>query len=166
MNLRIGNWILGRKLIRVLTHEMINSISPVNSSLSTLIDLYKDEHTGAHIQVENINSEMISDTVEGLEIIDERIEGLVDFISRFRDLTLLPRPKFVQLNLLERVVNLSRLLADQLLKENIELKLIHSKDNIEQKADLVLLDQILINLLTNSIQALEGRTKKVIFNYY
>jgi nitrogen fixation/metabolism regulation signal transduction histidine kinase len=151
-----------QKLIRVLTHEMINSISPVNSSLATLIDLYRDEHSGEYTRVENINSEIVSDTVEGLEIIDERIEGLIDFVSRFRDLTLLPRPNFVQLNLVDRVKNLSKLLADQLLKENIEIKLIYSKDNIEQKADSVLLDQILINLLKNSIQALEGRHKKVI----
>lgn len=151
-----------QKLIRVLTHEMMNSISPVNSSLSTLIDLYRDEQLGECTRVEDISSEMVTDTVNGLEIIDERIKGLINFVSRFRDLTLLPRPKFAQLNLLERVKNLSKLLADDLLKENIEMKLIYSKDKIEQKADSVLLDQILINLLMNSIQALEGRNNKVI----
>lgn len=151
-----------QKLIRVLTHEMMNSISPVNSSLSTLIDLYKDEQSGVFTRVENISSEMVSDTVNGLEIIDERIEGLINFVSRFRDLTLLPKPKFAQLNLVERVKNISKLLADELLKEHIEMKLIYSKDNIEQKADSVLLDQILINLLMNSIQALEGKNSKLI----
>lgn len=151
-----------QKLIRVLTHEMINSISPVNSSLSTLIDLYRDEESGECTRVENINSEMILDTVNGLEIIDERIDGLIDFVSRFRDLTLLPRPNFNQLNLVERVNNLSKLLADDFLKENIELKLVSSNEIIEQKADPVLLDQILINVLKNSIQALEGKNNKLI----
>ena len=151
-----------QKLIRVLTHEIMNSISPVNSSLSTLTDLYRDEDSGECTKLENISSEMILDTVSGLEIIDERIEGLINFVSRFRDLTLLPRPKFVQLNLVERVKNISQLLADELLKENIEIELIYSNNRIEQKADSVLLDQILINLLINSIQALEGTNNKFI----
>jgi len=151
-----------QKLIRVLTHEMMNTISPVNSSLSTLIDFYRDEESGECTSIDQLNSEILSDTLCGLEIIDERIDGLTDFVSRFRDLTLLPRPNFVQLNLVERVHNLSKLLAEQVLKENIELKLIHSNGIIEQKADSVLLDQILINLLKNSIQALEDRSEKVI----
>lgn len=154
-----------QKLIRVLTHEIMNSVSPVNSSISTLVDFFKDETSGQPVSKEMLSSEIIQDTLTGLEIIDERIRGMIDFVVRFRDLTLMPKPNFQQLNLVERVKNLTKLLSEKMRREEIEFSIIYSCNEINIQGDPVLVDQILINLITNSIQALDQCSKKKIAIY-
>lgn len=151
-----------QKLIRVLTHEIMNSISPINSSISTLVEMYSDEETGEHINKSKISNELIGDTVEGLDIIEERIAGMVKFVRRFRDLTLLPTPIFAELDLVIKMQNLLKLFKDDFNKEGVELTLTYPKEEILVNADSSMIDQVLINLIKNSIQALENRTDKAI----
>jgi len=151
-----------QKLIRVLTHEIMNSISPVNSSISTLVDMYADKKSEGNIDISQINNEMIEDTVEGLDIIEERILGMVKFVSRFRDLTLLPTPIFTEVNLINKIHSLIKLLKDDLNKANIELIFSYPNNSIVVTADSSMIDQIVINLIMNSIQALNDRESKKI----
>lgn len=145
-----------QKLIRVLTHEIMNSLSPINSSISTISEILNDNE-GERKKITNEESE---DVVTGLQIIEERTTGLVDFVSRFRDLTLLPPPNFKSINLNERVDHLLKLLKQKLSAENIEVNLVHPVKEIELNADPAMIDQILINLITNSIQALRNIENK------
>ena len=151
-----------QKLIRVLTHEIMNSVSPVNSSIATLIDLFTDENNGSPVKPAALDSEMISDVVTGLDIIDERTKGMIDFVNRFRDLTLLPKPNFKTLDLSKRIQNLLKLMAEKLTSEEINVSIIHPNETIHVNADSGMLDQILINLMNNSIHALEQREEKKI----
>lgn len=149
-----------QKLIRVLTHEIMNSVSPVKSSISTLVEMYTDQDSGEHISQSKINKEVIEDTVEGLDIIEERMAGIVKFVEQFRDLTLLPAPVFKKVNLVNKIENLLKLLKDDLIKENIELTFTYPKNDILVHADPSMIDQIFINLIKNSIQALAFQTEK------
>ncbi|MBN2595809.1 MAG: GHKL domain-containing protein [Marinifilaceae bacterium] len=152
-----------QKLIRVLTHEIMNSISPVNSSLSTLIDYYRDEHTNEPISIKEVDAELINDTVSGLEIIDERIKGMLDFVLRFRDIAIIPKSNILCINLLERIVKISNLFSEKFKNSGINFLLICKEEKVDLDVDPVLLDQIIINLLTNSIQAFQGiQDKKII----
>ena len=152
-----------QKLIRVLTHEIMNSISPVNSSLSTLIDFYHDEDTNEQISIKEVDAEMISDTISGLEIIEDRINGMLDFVHRFRDIAIVPKPNIQRVDILERIVNVSNLFSEKFRLSEIEFSLICKDTKVDLNVDPVLLDQIIINLLTNSIQAFQGiEDKKII----
>ena len=151
-----------QKLIRVLTHEIMNSVSPVNSSITTLMELFTNGDKVKRISPRDIDEEMIADTVEGLEIIEERTKGMVDFVSRFRDLTLLPVPKYREINLKNRIKSVLRLLKEKIDKESITVTLIFPVKELVVKADQGMIDQILINLLNNSIQALEKAASKKI----
>lgn len=151
-----------QKLIRVLTHEIMNSISPVNSSLSTLIDFYRNEDTAEQISIKEIDAEMISDTISGLEIIDERINGMLDFVQRFRNIAIIPKPNISLVNIRDRIVSLSNLFYEKFRISGIEFSLICSEKKVDLNVDPVLLDQIIINLLTNSIQAVQGKAEKLI----
>lgn len=156
-NKELDSW---QKLIRVLTHEIMNSISPVKSSISTLVDLYTDQTTGTHLNQCEVNREVIEDTVEGLDIIEERITGIVNFVSQFRDLTLLPTPVFKDVNLYLKIQTLLKLMKDELNEKNIELTFRYPKSHLVVKVDPGMIDQIFINLMKNSIQALEQQSEK------
>ncbi|WP_321318188.1 ATP-binding protein [Labilibaculum sp.] len=145
-----------QKLIRILTHEIMNSISPVNSSLSTLIDFYRDDDTNELISNKEVDTEMISDTVSGLEIIDERIKGLLDFVHRFRDIAIIPKPNIQRIDILERIVKISNLFSEKFKSSDIKFDLICREKKVDLNVDPVLLDQVIINLLTNSTQAFRG----------
>jgi two-component system nitrogen regulation sensor histidine kinase NtrY len=145
-----------QKLIRVLTHEIMNSISPVNSSLSTLIDFYRNEDTNQQIPIEEVDAGMITDTVKGLEIIDERIKGMLDFVNRFRDIAIIPKPNIQLVDIHKRIANIANLFSEKFRNSNIELSIICEEKKVEINVDPVLLDQILINLITNAIQAVQG----------
>lgn len=143
-----------QKLIRVLTHEIMNSVSPINSSIGTLTELFTDEETGKAIKADQINAEILDDVLTALSIIDERNTGMIDFVTRFRDLTLLPEPNFQDLNLEKLVRDVLSLLAQDIKDINITYQLTVLEYDLDIKADKAMLEQVLINLLRNAIQAL------------
>jgi nitrogen fixation/metabolism regulation signal transduction histidine kinase len=151
-----------QKLIRVLTHEIMNSVSPINSTIATLMDLYIDPEKEKPIALQQMDEELVEDTVEGLGIIDERSKGMIDFVTRFRDLTLLPQPNFKQLDLSRKINAILKLMKDQLEETDIEVKVLKRADNFYVDADTGMIDQVLINLLTNAIHALKGRDRREI----
>ncbi|MFC2117570.1 PAS domain-containing sensor histidine kinase [Bacteroidota bacterium] len=150
-----------QKLIRVLTHEIMNSIGPVSSTIKTILEfLMMDNFTRPKLIAE-LNDELIADSVKGLKIIDDRSAGLVDFVQKFRSLTLLPRPdiKSISINILYEEIRL--LLKDKLENKNINIE-IDCEEKLELQADKKLIEQVLINLINNSINALEKTENKLI----
>lgn len=146
------------KLIRVLTHEIMNSLSPINSSIETISDIFKNKTDKSQISWDERE-----DIITGLEIIEERTTGMVDFVSRFRDLTLLPSPNFKRINILEKVNLNLKLLKENLNNAEIDVHVVHPQKMSELKADPSMIDQVLINLINNAIQALkEVDNKKII----
>jgi signal transduction histidine kinase len=144
-----------QKMIRVLTHEIMNSISPVSSTIKTIKEfLTADDHKTA-LQPENLTAEIITDSVKGLEIIDERSTGLKDFVQKFRSLTLLPEPEPELLdvsNVLEEVQHLMKGVSEE---NKIELIVQPVESEIQLNADKKLLHHVLINLINNAADALE-----------
>jgi two-component system nitrogen regulation sensor histidine kinase NtrY len=156
-----------QKLIRILTHEIMNSISPISSTIKTIKGFLTDSDYKKTKSVNNIKQELIDDSVKGLSIIEERSDGLVDFVEKFRSLTLLPKPAFKQFSIEELFENIKLLMTKELNKNKIELEIQVVPDSLVITADKKLVEQILINLINNSIQAFDNiENPKIILKAY
>lgn len=134
-----------QKLIRVLTHEIMNSIAPISSLSETL-----------HTLVIRNEARMIADLYEplekGLNAIKIRSEGLHGFTEAYRRLTRLPQPKFQQVDLLNIINRVVALLKSDLDKQRITLSVLG--DSEPANVDPELIEPVLINIIQNAIDAL------------
>lgn len=142
-----------QKIIRVLTHEIMSSISPVTSLSGHLLDKVK-----AYPALEpgtKGEERLMEDLTEGLEIINSRGAGLMEFVRHYHSLTHLPIPvpEEVQLEpFLQRIVNL---VEPECKGNDVKIEL-EVGDGLQLSMDPHLVEQVLLNLFRNSIQALEG----------
>ncbi len=135
-----------QKIIRVLTHEIMNSITPISSLASTLNNLLKENMEP--------DAETIEDISSAVKTIQKRSEGLMSFVDKYRSITRIPKPNlhsFTVASLFERI----KLLMDSALKgKNIQFRIEINPSHLEINADSDLIEQVLINLLNNAIQSL------------
>jgi len=142
-----------QKLIRVLTHELMNSAGPINSTISTIKEFLLTPE-GVAKRVGSLNDSIIGDTLEGLRIIEERSSGMMDFVNKFRSLTLLPKPVLSSIPVQELFKSIERLMSNQFNNQNIEVRVKVSPTSLEIVADKGMMEQILLNLVSNAINAL------------
>ncbi len=145
-----------QKLIRILNHEIMNSVAPITSLSSTLSGFYKSgENERSPGQ---ITSRTISDTIRGLNIIEEHGKGLIHFVESYRSLTHLPKPEFTRVNIqdfLERITILANSQFDLEGYKNTIKPVISTSvipDDLTLVADDKLIAQILINVVKNSVK--------------
>lgn len=147
-----------QKLIRVLTHEIMNSITPISSLSSTVNGLINDiiERAGANEQNVEITEEL-QEISSALSTIQKRTEGLIQFVNTYRNLTRIPTPNFTIFQVSRLLNNIYELHRAELEALNIECTLIVEPPTLELSADEMLIEQVLINLIKNSMHALEHR---------
>ncbi len=148
-----------QKLIRVLTHEIMNSITPISSLAATMNDLLKDCTVDDPYQ---INRNTVSDVQEAAQTIQRRSEGLLHFVEAYRRLTRLPTPKFQFFPIKKMFREIEQLMAGQLKDNNIQFSTQIFPENLELTADLELVEQVILNLLKNALQALQGQANAII----
>jgi two-component system nitrogen regulation sensor histidine kinase NtrY len=148
-----------QKLIRVLTHEIMNSITPISSLSSTVNGLINDiiERAGANEQNVEITEEL-QEISSALSTIQKRTEGLIQFVNTYRNLTRIPTPNFTIFQVSRLLNNIYELHRAELEALNIECTLIVEPPTLELSADEMHIEQVLINLIKNSMHALEHRT--------
>lgn len=129
------------KLSHVLTHEIMNTIAPI-ISLSQTLSAYPDINEKA---------------VRGLRIIQTQSERLLQFTESFRHLSYLPQPEKKFFSLTSTLQNIRELLSGDFKESNISFSLACHPDAIYMEGDENQLSQVLLNLLKNSLQALEGK---------
>lgn len=149
----IDSW---QKLIRVMTHEIMNSIAPITSLTNTLLKFYRSE--GLPKKPDELSSSIISDTIEGLSVIEERGKGLIHFVDNYRKLAKVPVPTFSKLELKPWIHGLSLLFQPEFNEKNICFSANIDKSLTSIITDEKLLNQILINLFMNSIDAVSSKT--------
>ncbi|MDW3210574.1 MAG: ATP-binding protein [Reichenbachiella sp.] len=144
----IESW---QKLIRILAHEIINSLTPITSlSETTLLILNKTKQSG------------LEDIELSLKTIKDRSEGLLNFMEDYRKLVKIPEPKLETFKIKETIAGILHLFQNQL----EETKVTESYESSEIVADPILLEQILVNLLTNSIQSMQdSKIKSLTITY-
>jgi nitrogen fixation/metabolism regulation signal transduction histidine kinase len=148
-----------QKLIRVLTHEIMNSTGPITSSIDSIKEFLVDEETH---EIKKIDLDTLRDVVRGIDIIKERSIGLSEFVRNFRSLTVKPEIKPEKISIHELFDHIRFLLADELLSRKIEIQIAIHPVTLELYADKNLIGQVLMNLVYNSIEALECLENKII----
>jgi two-component system, NtrC family, nitrogen regulation sensor histidine kinase NtrY len=151
-----------RKLLSVMTHEIMNSVAPISSLAETLKNRLHQSTT--HLK----NNEGSVDDLElGIETIKRRSEGLLKFAETYRNLnkiTTLNKKKVLIRDLFE---TLNQLMLPTLEQKNIELDIILKDPAITLNADTNLVEQVLINLLVNAIEAVkENATPRIALSAY
>ena len=125
------------KLIRVLTHEIMNTVTPISSLSETLLDF----------------DGLSDDLKNGLSTISQSSKGLIKFVDSYRNLTRVAPPvkkAFYFRELVERVISLTR---EQAVMSGATCTYIEKSDDILLYADEGQITQIMINLVKNAIQA-------------
>lgn len=152
-----------QNLVKILTHEIMNSIAPISSLAGTL----KGELEDKIDQNIPLNNTEMEDCLLGLTTIEKRSQGLISFVSEFRSLANIPTPKFERVEISELFSQLEILFQNQL--ENQEITLLRELNpiNLILFGDLHQIEQVMINLLQNAIQAVEDTpTKTIILNAF
>jgi nitrogen fixation/metabolism regulation signal transduction histidine kinase len=140
-----------QKLIRVLTHEIMNSVTPIKS---LTYSMQKSLTTNASEHTENI--------LKGLKAIENRSKGLLDFVDSYKNLTQIPKPNYERVELNKMFYELVQLFKKEIESENILFTTEIEPKNISVVADGKLLMQVLINLIKNSVYALDSQSEKKI----
>jgi len=141
-----------QKLLNVMTHEIMNSVAPISS----LADTLKNRLQSPEIANSPVSSQL-EDLELGIDTIKRRSEGLLKFTESYRSLnkiTKLDLTKILVRNLFE---NLNSLMRPTLEKKHIELEIILRDPTLAIEADINLIEQVLINLVVNAIEAVKDR---------
>lgn len=150
-----------QKLIRVLTHEIMNSIAPISSLASTVNTMIEDITVENGIKsFNNHENEAFDDIKKALETIKNRSEGLIHFVETYRNLTKIPKPDLSIFEVKNLLLNVVNLFETDFKEKNIEFEISVIPENLKITADEKLIEQVLINLVKNSLSALETRQNK------
>lgn len=147
----ISTW---QKLVRIISHEIVNSAIPITNLAGMSAQMMEDE-SGAIQKPENIEKEVTEDIYHSLRIIESRTKGLIDFVKATKKLSDIPRPnlrKILVHDLLERI---TFLYAARFKKKSIRFEKEIYPPDIFIEADLELIEQVIINLIQNAIEAME-----------
>ncbi|MEP2671596.1 MAG: ATP-binding protein [Cyclobacteriaceae bacterium] len=154
------------KLIRILTHEIMNSVTPIASLTETMQTVLEDRE-GKQKQPHEIQEETIQDIRFSLKTIHKRSEGLLSFVDTYRKLTKVPQPSIEPVavrEMLDEILQLMQQHTDGV--KPIEFTVNVVPPDLIVHADPKLIEQVIINLVTNSIQAINGRDGKITLKGY
>jgi len=141
-------------VIRVMAHEIMNSLTPVASLAAAARDEVSQVLKG--LPSGDANAQPLAEASEALEIVARRSQGLLNFVQNHRRLTQRWVTHFEVIPVQRVFARLQRLLVNELATRNIELTSIVEPATLEITADADLLDQALINLVRNAIEALQS----------
>ncbi len=141
-----------KKLLSVMTHEIMNSIAPISSLSETLqseVQLKLDDKENYHLHLEDLN--------DGISSIKKRSEGLMKFAKTYRTLNKVSVVNKSKILVDELFKNISNLLKPSLNKKDIHIEFNNKNSKLELNIDTHLIEQVLINLIINARDACENR---------
>jgi two-component system nitrogen regulation sensor histidine kinase NtrY len=142
-----------QKLISVLTHEIMNSVTPIISLTSTIRGLVNERVTSLYSTEEIEEDENLDDIRTGLQTIEKRSTGMLHFVQNYRRLTRVPPPHLELVNVDDLLKQLALLLQSEPAFKRAKLRLIPSEIPLTITADSELIEQVLLNLVKNGIEA-------------
>ena len=141
-----------QKLLSVMTHEIMNSIAPISS----LADTLKNRLQVSMSSLDN-KAGSVDDLELGIETIKRRSEGLLKFAETYRNLNKITTPNLKKVYVRDLFENLNQLMQPTLDQKNIEMEIVLKDTDLVLEADTNLIEQVLINLVVNSIEAVKDR---------
>lgn len=142
------------KLIRILAHEVMNSVTPVTSLSETIKSMLTDEH-GEALPPETLTQEKIDDIILALSTVIRRSQGMLNFVDEYRKLTKLPAPKLELVSVASLLNEVKQLMQIQASKHNVLIEITPMNNRLALQADRKMIEQVLINLIGNAIHAME-----------
>jgi nitrogen fixation/metabolism regulation signal transduction histidine kinase len=145
-----------QNLIRVLTHEIMNSITPISSMTGALLDMLNPSTAHNSPGADEIGPEEIEEMADALKTIHQRSQGLMNFVNSYRNMALIPTPQFQLLSISEFFRRMEKLMSPKMTEGGIAFRWSVEPETLELTADPDLMEQVMINLLFNAIQAVSG----------
>jgi signal transduction histidine kinase len=149
-----------RKLINVLTHEIMNLLSPLTSVSKELYSMFRNHDSPKAMS--QLDETIIQTAVSGLNLINEHSNGLLNFVNNYRKISKIPQPEFTTFDPDEWSEQLRIVYEGKMKEHSIRFRILSDKSIREIIADKKLLNQVMINLINNSFEALmetEGERK-------
>ncbi|MDY8137520.1 HAMP domain-containing sensor histidine kinase [Aquimarina sp. 2201CG5-10] len=140
-----------KKLLSVMTHEIMNSIAPISSLADTL-----QTNIQLSIKDEEQHPLEIHDLKTGIESIRQRSEGLMKFAKTYRSLNKITSINLSTVLIKDLFENIQNLMQPSLHSKNIELNFNADTTNFEVEIDRYLIEQVLINLILNAVEACQA----------
>ncbi|MEL6652477.1 MAG: ATP-binding protein [Bacteroidota bacterium] len=148
----IDTW---QKLIRVLTHEIMNSVTPI-VSLTKVTHSMLSEEEGSPRAAKMLSEEEIQDILDSILTIENRSKGLLHFVHAYRSLTRIPPPQLSEVKAADLINRITRLLSPEMARRHIQLEISVPERGLLLYIDPQLIEQVLINLLKNAMEAVEN----------
>jgi nitrogen fixation/metabolism regulation signal transduction histidine kinase len=143
------------KLLRVLTHEINNTISPI-TSLANSIDKLLEDKTQNTISTNEITDDILKKTHDSIHIISQRGEGLTRFVDNYKNISTQKKLHIEKFKIAELYYNLELLMNNKLKEKNIKINIDIKPFDLEANADKKYLEQIFINLIKNAFDAVNN----------
>ena len=140
-----------QNLIRVLTHEIMNSVTPITSLAQTASETV--DGLIAELPAESTMHEDLQDTFDALDTVGRRSAGLMRFVESYRSLTRLPTAKIRVFRLDGFLQRVETLLEESFRQQGVEFSTLVEPESLELSGDPELLEQAVINLLKNAQDA-------------
>ena len=141
-----------QQLTRVLTHEIMNSVAPIASLAGTV-----QRRVEANEASLSENDEAAADVREAAQTIERRSRGLIHFVDAYRSFTDIRSPALELLSVRDLFGSVKRLLRTAINERGLDLSIDVQPDTLSVTADPELIEQVLINLILNAIQAVEAQ---------
>ena len=139
-------------ITRVLTHEIMNSITPISSLSDTVRSLLEGEATEENGKA-RLTASTLDDVQSALETIHRRSRGLMQFVQSYRDFTRVPEPEYEQIRVEDLLKRVKNLMKGETSAQNVEIVTRVDPESLEISADPQLTEQVLINLIKNALRA-------------
>ena len=150
-----------QKLLSVMTHEIMNSVAPISSLADTLKNRLQN--------ADNIRTEngALDDLELGIDTIKRRSEGLLKFAETYRNLNKITAPTVKKVYVRDLFENLHQLMQPTLAQKNIDIEIILKDPDLILEVDTNLVEQVLINLVVNAIEAVKDqKDPRIILSSY
>lgn len=152
--LEVGELDAWQKLIRVITHEIMNSITPMKTLSLTLLNAL--ESNGKPCKITDLDDQKIKNTHLGLSVIQKRSKGLAQFVNSYRSITRIPTPDIRTIEVSSIFQEVEQLIGGEVEKRNIKIHRVGIEEKLEFLADLKLIVQVMINLIVNALHSIES----------
>jgi signal transduction histidine kinase len=147
----ISTW---QKLVNIITHEIVNSAIPITNLAGITGQMLEDE-TGAILKPEKIGEESIADIHHGLKVIESRTQALINFVTATKGISQIPKPNIRWILVGELIDRISVLFRAKFKEARIRFETRVEPEDLSVEADLELVEQVIINLIQNSIEAMQ-----------
>jgi len=150
-----------QNLVRVLTHEIMNSVTPISSLANTVeVDLNTQLANGK--DVNTMSNEEVEDIHLAIQTIKKRSQGLIRFVQDFRNLTHIPKPKIKDIKVKRLLNELIKLLHNEIESREVKLNVRIDPEDLTIQADKELIEQVLINIIQNALQSFDDQTNRLV----